>query len=71
MSEKLSLKIEGMHCDGCVRRVTAALKNVEGVTVDKVEVGSALVEYNGDPASRVRIAEAVSKIGFQATPIDQ
>jgi Cu+-exporting ATPase len=32
MRDSLALSIEGMHCGGCVRRVTAALEGVEGVS---------------------------------------
>ena len=34
-----AISIEGMHCDGCVRRVTAALKKVPGV---ELNIGSTL-----------------------------
>src|SRR6476661_7252373 len=33
MSDSTTLKIEGMHCDGCVRRVRAALQAVNGINV--------------------------------------
>src|SRR6266699_701738 len=33
MQDVLTLSIEGMHCEGCVRRVTAALQGVKGVEV--------------------------------------
>jgi len=66
METTIQLSIEGMHCDGCVRRVTNALSAVEGVRVSSVQVGSA--EVTMDPA-RVRpeqIEEAVNRIGFTA-----
>ncbi len=43
MTKQIELKIEGMHCDGCVRRVTALLKRVDGVDVESVVVGEAKV----------------------------
>ena len=64
MSERIELKIEGMHCDGCVRRVTALLKRVDGTTVEKVEVGSASVVL-GEGVSRSEVERAVEGGGFQ------
>lgn len=66
MSTPLTLKIEGMHCDGCVRRVTAALAKVEGVEVKAVQVGRAEVSFDAAKAAPEAIAAAVTKIGFAA-----
>jgi len=66
METTISLSIEGMHCDGCVRRVTNALSAIEGLHVGSVQVGSATVA--ADPA-RVRpeqIEDAVNRLGFTA-----
>lgn len=63
---KLSLTIDGMHCGGCVNRVTSALAKLAGVRVEKVEVGSALVSYDPGQARPEDIAEAVNRIGFSA-----
>ncbi len=57
-----AIAIEGMHCDGCVRRVTAALKKVPHVDVDAVEVGTARVR--ADDATPV--VQALQGIGFPA-----
>ncbi len=64
MSEIVDLKIEGMHCDACVRRVTALLKRVEGVEVGSVKVGAATVTL---PAGmdRKEVEQAVENGGFQ------
>ncbi len=64
MSTNLKLSIEGMHCGGCVNRVTNALKKVEGVEVRSVEVGSAEVDYDEGRTDAAAIAEAVNRIGF-------
>ena len=68
MPNSLTLKIDGMHCDACVRRVTAVLSQVPGVEVKNVQVGSAAVAFDPAKASPVTIAQAISKIGFTATP---
>ncbi len=64
--ESLRLSIDGMHCGGCVRRVTAALRGVRGVEVDSVEVGSAEMRFDPDRANVEEIASAVDRIGFAA-----
>lgn len=62
----LSLVIEGMHCGGCVRRVTAALAGLEGVEVCAVEVGTAQVDYDAAQVEPQEILDAVNGIGFAA-----
>jgi copper chaperone len=66
MAKDLKLAIEGMHCEGCVRRVTNALAGVKGVRVDSVQVGSAQVEFDPAGATPDEIAAAVDRIGFKA-----
>ncbi|MBI5281713.1 MAG: heavy-metal-associated domain-containing protein [Candidatus Solibacter usitatus] len=66
MSQTLTLSIEGMHCGACVNRVTNALKQVDGVEVRRVEVGSAEVAYDAARTAPAAIAEAVNRIGFKA-----
>lgn len=63
----LNLRIAGMHCDACVRRVTAALAKVDGVEVKAVQVGRAEVAFDPSKAAPEAIAQAVNKIGFTAT----
>jgi copper chaperone len=64
--QNLKLAIEGMHCGGCVNRVTLALKKAPGVEVRSVEVGSAEVSFDEAQVQPQAIAEAVNKIGFAA-----
>ncbi len=64
--ETIKLKIEGMHCGACVRRVTLALEKLDGVTVEAVEVGSASVAYDTGVVGGAEIAQAVGEIGFKA-----
>ena len=66
MENNIRLSIEGMHCGACVRRVTNALSEVEGVRVDSVEVGSAKVEFDPAAVTPEEIAAAVDRIGFKA-----
>jgi copper chaperone len=65
--EFFSLAIEGMHCGGCVRRVTAALEKVPGVEVADVQVGSARGSYDPNETSRDELVRAVFDLGFRVT----
>ena len=66
MLKDIRLSIEGMHCEGCVRRVTNTLSGVKGVRVESVKVGSAQVEFDPGAAAPEEIAAAVNRIGFKA-----
>lgn len=66
MSTQLKLAIDGMHCAGCVARVTSALSKLDGVEVRKVEVGAAEVTYDEAKLTPGMVAEAVNRLGFTA-----
>ena len=66
MQNELTLSIEGMHCEGCVRRVTAALQGVKGVKPGSVEIGSAQTTFDSNQTTADEIAAAVNRIGFSA-----
>jgi len=66
MENTVQLSIEGMHCDGCVRRVTNALAGVTGARVESVQVGSAKVAIDPAQATPEQVAAAVNGIGFTA-----
>ena len=66
MQRTLTLSIEGMHCGGCVRRVTTALQGVRSVELGAVEVGSARVTVDSAQTSAEEIVAAVDRIGFSA-----
>jgi copper chaperone len=60
-----SLQIDGMHCGGCVRRVRAALTQLDGVTVEDVEVGRARGTVAPGSASPDALRAAIEALGFQ------
>ena len=66
---KQAFSIEGMHCDGCVRRVKAVLGKIEGVSAAEVVVGRADVDLAGT-VSPETVLEALKKAGYpsHATP---
>jgi copper chaperone CopZ len=63
--KELTLRIENMHCGACARRVTQALENVRGVTVDEVRIGAARV-HASDDLSETSIVSAIAKAGYPA-----
>ncbi len=62
--ETTVLRVNGMTCDACARRVEGALRRVEGVgrvSVDRA-IGKAIVEHDGVPAAE--LAVVVTKAGY-------
>lgn len=66
--KKIVLGIEGMHCDGCVNRLTKVLKALDGVVDAKVslENKSAEIEYDENELELDDIKQAVCDAGFEA-----
>ena len=64
--EKVSLEIDSMGCGACVANVTHALNAVEGVVVERVKVGSAVVWRNPAVAGDDRIINALAAVGYTA-----
>ena len=66
--EVLVLGIEGMHCEGCVKRLTNVLSELDGVSNVKVslENKNAEVEYDEDKLELDDIKQGVSDAGFEA-----
>jgi copper chaperone len=63
MSE-IVLKIDGMHCGSCIRRVTQAIHSAGPFAVEEVRLGAARFEAAPE-AANVAIA-ALAKAGFAA-----
>jgi copper chaperone CopZ len=67
--ETLSLHIEGMSCQHCVRAVRNALTAVPGVALDSVNLGTATLSFDPAQASADVITEAVQDAGYSATAV--
>lgn len=65
--KKIVLGIEGMHCEGCVKRLTNVLSELDGVSNVKVslENKNAEVEYDEDKLELDDIKQGVSDAGFE------
>jgi copper chaperone CopZ len=66
---KTTLVIKGMTCGGCVAAVKLQLKKTDGVTAYEVSLDKGEAEVTFDPSKTTpdKIAESVSKTGFQAS----
>ena len=62
---KISMRIDGMHCGACVRRVTQAIQSVPGASAEQVRVGGARVDIP-DESRREALLEALGRAGFTA-----
>jgi copper chaperone CopZ len=64
-----TLAIKGMTCGGCVGAVKIQLKRTEGVETFEVsyEKAEAIVAYDPSKTEPKKIAESVSKTGFEAS----
>jgi len=65
---RTTLKIEGMTCGHCVTTVAKALNGLDGVLVEKVAIGTAIVSYDPAVASAEQIVETVNDTGYTAVP---
>jgi len=61
-----TLRVDGMHCGSCVRRVNQALAAIEGVEVGEVSMGEARFTSSLDPAPVEQAVTALAKAGFAA-----
>jgi len=62
----VDIAIEGMHCEGCVKRATEAIKKVAGAVPEKVEIGKARVQVDEGKASAELVVAALERLGFDA-----
>jgi copper chaperone CopZ len=64
---KLEFKLEGMHCGGCVTRLTHTLKRLKGVQVEDVQIGAAQVTYEKTAITPEEIQAAIRQAGWEST----
>lgn len=65
---EFTLRIDGMHCGACVRRVSQALSQTEGLTVKEVRVGAARMDSAVEPAPVDAAIAALARAGYIAHP---
>jgi copper chaperone len=60
----VTLKIGEMSCGHCVSSVKQALKGLDGVDELKVDIGSAVLNYDPAKVSLTAIKDAVEEEGY-------
>lgn len=65
--KEVNLKIEGMHCEGCSKRLTKVLNNIEGVEEAEVslEDKNAIIIYDEQKIGLDELKEYIEDSGFQ------
>lgn len=63
------LAVEGMTCGSCVRRISAALTPLSGVSEVKVDLrnGHVLVRHDAEVTPASQLVETVVQAGYGAT----
>lgn len=61
------LEIDGMMCDGCVRRVEKLLARSAASKVEQVTIGSAVVQLPDDPAALESVMDTLQAAGYRTT----
>lgn len=64
---EFTLRIEGMHCGSCIRRVTQALASTEGLKVEEVRLGAARLSTAAEATAADLAIAALAKAGYTAT----
>jgi copper chaperone len=67
MMETVDFKVEGLHCEGCVKSVTRMLTGVAGVQQVDVSLaeGRASVQFDPTQAGLPEFKRAVERAGFK------
>ena len=63
---EFTLRIDGMHCGSCIRRVSQALASADGVEVKEVRVGAARLCSTRVPLPVDLALAALAKAGYTA-----
>ena len=62
----VTFKVPDMHCEGCVRSLTGALRDVDAAATIEADLTSRVVRV-GSTASPDALAEAMRDAGFEVT----
>ncbi len=65
----LTLHITGMSCGHCVAAVKKALAAVPGIELDRVEIGTATLQFDATKTDMAHIAHAVEDAGYAVASV--
>lgn len=60
-----TIEIGGMTCGHCLRMVQQALSSLDGVKLDDLRIGKAVVTFDETKLSSDAVAEAVRDAGYE------
>ncbi|MEY3312230.1 MAG: hypothetical protein RL348_1573 [Bacteroidota bacterium] len=63
--KKQELLIDGMSCGHCVKALKNELSAIQGLIVQDVQIGKAIIEYDPDTVSDEDILHAIDESGFR------
>ena len=63
---EFTLRVDGMHCGACVKRVSQALESTPGIKVGDVRVGAARISSEQNPAPVDAAIASLAKAGYAA-----
>jgi copper chaperone len=66
--ETMKIQIGGMSCGHCIGQVTKALSGAEGIVVQKVTVGEAIVSYDSAVTNPQAIETIIVEAGYEPQP---
>ena len=67
-SYSVELRVDGMHCDNCARRVEDALQALGGI-VAEVRLPNTVLVYGERPIDPDALAEAIRTAGYEVTGV--
>ncbi len=62
-----TIRIQGMTCNHCVMSVRRALAAIDAVEVEDVQIGNAVVRFDGSDEKRKEIDAAITNAGYSVT----
>lgn len=71
MSERVTIKVDGMTCGGCENSVKTALERLDGVQVLEASHADGSVEVLFDPerVDRAALAGAIEEAGYDVAAV--
>ncbi len=66
--QSTELAVMGMHCDGCVQRIRAALREEPGIESAEVTLGRVLLSYYPEAISLDSVRAKITALGY-AIPV--
>jgi copper chaperone CopZ len=68
---KKRIRIDGMSCDNCVRHVTVALKDLDGVSEVDVRLDKKQAIIVAEEIQDQDIIDAIEEVGYEVVGIEE